>query len=119
MTSDRWENLESRVANLEKQNRWLKAGGALAGFAVVCVLILGASNAGNTVEAQRFVLKNAKGELRAELALPDGEYPIFKLVSPNGSKVTEISPIAVSVFDGRYPGDLPAHAPENLPTASL
>jgi|SRR5271166_2241947 len=107
MTSNEWEMLESRVTRLEKQNRWIGAACILAGLAVVSVLTLGAYKPANTVEAQRFVLKSAKGEVRAELATPDGDYPILKLVSPNGQKVTELSPLGVSVFDSALPGQLP------------
>jgi hypothetical protein len=107
MTENRWEILESRVTNLEKQNRWLRAGCVLAGLVVVCVLTLGASKAGNTVEAQPFVLKSAKGELRAELTALDGDYPRLSLVSPNGEYVTELSPLGVSVIDKALPGKLP------------
>ena len=79
MTSNKWEILESRVTRLEKQNRWLRAGCVIAGLTVVCVLTLGASKAGNTVEAQRFLLKSAKGEVRAELTTLDGDYPTLNL----------------------------------------
>ena len=59
------------------------------------------------MEAQRFVLKSAKGEVRAELTTLDGDYPRLSLLSPNGEKVTELSPIGVSVFDKGLPGKLP------------
>lgn len=107
MTSDRWEILESRVIRLEKQNRRLSAGCVLAGLAVVCALTLGLSTAGNTVEAQRFVLRSAKGEVRAELTTLDGDYPRLSILSPNGEKVTELSPVGVSVRDKALPGKLP------------
>lgn len=118
MTPNGWEVLESRVTKLEKQNRWLKASCVFSGLAVVCVLGLGASRVASTVEAQRFVLKTAKGEVRGELTLPDGNFPILRLGSPNGEKVMELSPVGVSVFDGRYPWGVPA-GPGNLPAAHL
>ncbi len=107
MTSDKWKILESRVIRLEKQNRRLRAGCVLAGLAVVCALTLGFFTAGNTVEAQRFVLRSAKGEVRAELKTLDGDYPRLSLLSPNGEKVTELSPVGVSVIDKGLPGKLP------------
>jgi hypothetical protein len=109
MTSDKWEILESRIIRLEKQNRWLRAGCLLSGLAILCALTLGQSKAGNTVtvEAQRFVLKSAKGEMRAELTTLDGDYPRLSLQSPNGEKVTELSPLGVSVIDKGLPGKLP------------
>jgi hypothetical protein len=107
MPSDRWELLEARVIRLEKQNRWLRAGFLIAGLCVVCGLTLGQSKAGNTVEAQRFVLKNAKGEVRAELSTLDGDYPKLSLRSPNEEKVTELSPLGLSVIDHGLPGKFP------------
>lgn len=105
--SDRLEILEYRVIRLEQQNRWLRAGGLLAGLAILCALTLGQSKAGNTLEAQRFILKNAKGEVRAELATLNGDYPRLSLLSPNGEKVTEVSPVGVSAIDRGLPGKLP------------
>lgn len=107
MKSDKWEIVESRLSSLERQNRRLRAGFILAALAIVCTLTLGLSGAGSTVEAQRFVLKNAKGEVRAELSMLDGDYPRLSLLSPNGEKATELSPLGVSVFDKGLPGKLP------------
>lgn len=107
MTVDKWEILEARVIRLEKQNRWLRAGYLVAGLTAVCVLAMGQSKAGNTVEAQRFVLRSAKGEVRAELTTLDGEYPRLSLRSPNGEKETELSPLGVSVIDHGLSGKLP------------
>jgi hypothetical protein len=102
--------LEGRVAKLERQNRWLKTGYLIAGLSVACARTLGQSRAGsatNTVEAQRFVLKNANGEMRAELSTLDGDYPRLSLRSPNGEKVTELSPLGVSVLNTGLSGKLP------------
>ena len=107
MTTDRWEMLESRVIRLEKQNRWLRAGYLLAALAIVCALTLASSKDAVTVEAQRFVLKNSKGELRAELTTLDGDYPRLTLQSPNGEKAAELSPVGISVLDHGLPVTLP------------
>ena len=107
MNSDRLGILESRLSSLENQNRRLRAGFILTALIIVCALTLGLSRAGGTVEAQRFVLKSAKGEVRAELTTLDGDYPRLSLLSPNGEKVTELSPLGVSVFDKGLPGKLP------------
>lgn len=107
MTSDRWEILESRVIKLEKQNRWLMAGYLFAALGVFCVLTLASSKDGGTVDAQRFVLKNSKGEVRAELTTLDGDFPTLALQSPNGEKVAELSPVGVSILDHGLPGTLP------------
>jgi hypothetical protein len=102
-----WQMLESRLRGPEKQNKRLTAGLTILGPITVCILILGSSQAGNTVEAQRFVLKSAKGEVRGELTTLDGDYPRLTLLSPNGEKVTELSPLGVSVLDRSLPAKLP------------
>jgi hypothetical protein len=110
MTSDTWDILEARVVMLEKQNRWMKGICLVVGLSVACAMTLGqseAANTANTVEAQRFVLKNAKGEVRAELSTVDGDYPRLILRSPNGQKVTELSPLGISVIDHGLSGKLP------------
>src|SRR5580704_18318195 len=99
MISDRWELLEARVVRLEKQNRWLKAGCLIAGLSAICGLTMGQSDVVKTVEAQRFVLKSAKGEARAELSMLFEDYPALILRSPNGEKETEVSPLGVSIKD--------------------
>jgi hypothetical protein len=107
MPPDRWEFLEARVVRLEKQNRWLRATCLIAGLCVVCGLALGQSRAGNTVEAQRFVLKSARGEVRGELSTLDGDYPRLSFRSPNGEKETELDPLGISVTDHGLQGKLP------------
>lgn len=107
MTSDRWELLEARVVRLEKQNRWLRAGCLIAGLLVVCGLTLGQSKTENTVEAQRFVLKSANGQVRAELSTLDGDYPRLSLRSPNSEKEAELSPLGISLIDHGLSGKLP------------
>jgi hypothetical protein len=117
MTSDRWEILESRVTKLEKQNRRLKVACVLASLAVGTALSLGAisatqdwptfSKVEKTVEAQRFVLKDMKGETRAELALLDaGEgkgSPLLIMKSVQGTLTSELDPQGIAVWgDGRY-----------------
>ena len=107
MNPDRWEVLEARVNRLEKQNRWLRVGCFTCCLVFVCVLTMGPAKVRNTVEAQRFVLKSAKGEVRAELTTLGGDYPRLSLRSPNGEKETQLSPLGVSVFDHGLSGKLP------------
>lgn len=107
MNTDRLETLEARVAKLENHNARLKVICLLAALAGVCTLTLGLSKDSNTVEAQRFLLKSAKGEIRAELGTLDGDYPRLSLLSPNGEIVTELSPVGMSVKDKGLPGRLP------------
>jgi hypothetical protein len=68
---------------------------------------MGHAKIGSTVEAQRFILRSAKGEVRAELTTLDGDYPRLSLQSPNGEKETEVSPLGISVLDHGLSGKLP------------
>jgi hypothetical protein len=68
---------------------------------------MGAAKVGSTVEAQRFILRSARGEVRAELTTLDGDYPRLSLRSPNGEKETELSPLGVSVSDHGLSSKLP------------
>jgi len=73
--------LEIRLAKLERQNRRLKRAGLAALVLVGSTLLASFTVQGPakpvavtpTLEAQRFVLKNARGEPRAELTLDNDE----------------------------------------------
>lgn len=109
MSTDQHDTLEARVVRLEKQNRWMSVTIAVAGISVIFAFAMGNSRAAglDTIQAKRFVLTDEKGDARAELSTLDGEYPKLSLRSPNGEKVTEVSPIGISVFDHGLPGKLP------------
>jgi hypothetical protein len=111
--SNDFEVLSTRVTKLEKENRRLRTGFAVAGLFLVGVVTLGQSRAKNTadaVEAQRFVLRSANGEVRAELSTLDGDFPRLSLRSPNGEKEVDLNPLGISVMD--HHGQ-----PEKLPLA--
>jgi hypothetical protein len=107
MDVDKWEALEARVNRLEKQNRWLKLCCLMCSLAFVSVLTMGQAKVRSTVEAQRFVLRSAKGEVRAELTTIDGDYPRLSLQSPNGQKEVTVSPLGLSLFDRGISTKLP------------
>jgi hypothetical protein len=68
---------------------------------------MGQAKVGSTVDAQRFVLRSVKGEVRAELTTVDGDYPRLSLRSPNGQKEVEVSPLGLSVSDHGLSDKLP------------
>lgn len=92
--------LAGRIAKLERQNRFFKWGGLLA--VVVLALVLGAGlraqemqtpspYRGNTIEAQRFLLKNSSGRILGEwAATPDGG--ALALYSPDGKVIWSSEP---------------------------
>jgi hypothetical protein len=107
MNAEILEAMDARVRRLEKQNRWLKTGYMTFLLAFISLLTMGQSKVRGTVEAQRFVLTSASGEILAELATIGGEFPRLTLASPNGEKEVEVSPLGLSVSDHGVSNKLP------------
>src|SRR3989338_10400780 len=61
-----WTAVMKRLEKVEKQNRRFKQIGALALILAGSVLLMGQASPQRTVEATRFVLKDANGKSRAE-----------------------------------------------------
>lgn len=81
-------DLVARVARLERQNRFLKAG--LAGITIVLGLVtsLSAVRAASPLEtltAKRFVLKDDRGQERAVLGFDAAGLPRLSFIRPDGS----------------------------------
>jgi len=69
-----WKTLVERLERLERQNRRLKRGGILGLALVGAAALMGqAPPAGQTVEAEGFILRGPNGKARAELAMRGGE----------------------------------------------
>lgn len=71
--------LEARLGRLERQNRWLKRSVGLAVAAAGLALVLGGPRPGQaqpggekSIEAERFVLRDAHGKKRAVLGIAGG-----------------------------------------------
>ncbi len=74
-----------RLERLERQNRWFKRMGGLALIAVSVLILMGQSaSKGHVVEAQRFIVRDAEGLVRAELGLSDGA-TVLKLYGQRGT----------------------------------
>jgi hypothetical protein len=65
------QQVMERLARVEKQNRWLVHGGLVLVLSCGIVLLMAQKPVTRTVEAQGFVLKDATGEVRAELHMAD------------------------------------------------
>ena len=61
-----WTAVMNRLEKLEKQNRRFKQIGTLALILLGSVLLMGQTSPRRTIEANRFVLKDANGKSRAE-----------------------------------------------------
>jgi len=68
MADERYELIVRRIEGLERELRRWRRGAAVLGLAAVAVLTVGAAvPRGRVVEAQKFLLKDAAGNIRAEL----------------------------------------------------
>ncbi len=68
-------DLTERIERLERQNRLFEGAATVAALAVIAVVVMGqAAPRTSTVEAQKFVLKDKTGKIRAVLGEgPDNE----------------------------------------------
>ncbi len=64
-------SLAARIENLERQNRLYKRGGLALLFLPLPLIVMRQARPARTLEAQSFVLRDAKGNRRAELATFD------------------------------------------------
>jgi hypothetical protein len=62
-----WTDLTRRLDRLEQDNRRLKATGAVAVIILAGLLLMGQAGPTKVVEAEKFVVRDAKGTIRAEL----------------------------------------------------
>lgn len=80
------ERLGKRLERLEREIRWWRCGTLLVALGLASVVLMGqASPTSRTVEAERFVLKDARGTIRAQLTvLTDGGGPVLGLADKDG-----------------------------------
>ena len=67
MTEPILDTLSQRLVRLERDNRRLKATGAVAMIILAGVMLLGQAGPAKVVEAEKFVVRDANGTIRAEL----------------------------------------------------
>lgn len=81
MTSQVTESqaVEERLDRLEQENHRLKRAGAVLGLGVAALILMGqALPQGRTVEAESFIVRDSRGQVRALLtAPPDGTVGLF------------------------------------------
>ena len=74
-----------RLEMLERQNRWFKRVGLVALVLAGALLLLGQVQTSPRVDAERFVLKDANGKIRAELGMA-GHGPLMVLYDGDGTR---------------------------------
>ncbi len=92
-TSD-FHSLAARVERLEKQNRRMRRLCVMLVLTPALVIVACQSRPALTVEAQKFVLRDKNGKVRAEIAMnydigPKG-YPVVRLLDEGGKERTTI-----------------------------
>ena len=75
--------IAARLARLERQQRRWRAATGVACLGLAALALMGQKPAGRTVEAERFVLRDAAGRPRAELML-DGESVALRFKDADG-----------------------------------
>ena len=104
--------LARRVDRLERENQRLKGAGAAVVLGIVAVFLMGQAAPNTpTIEAQRFVLKDKGGKIRAVLGEGSAAEPLGlvlydknqKLRAALGLRVDDSSPI-LQLVDERVPG---------------
>ena len=107
----------SRLERLEKQNRWLKRVCVVSLLLPACIVVMAQANRREAVEAESFVLKDAQGTKRAELAMGRDDASLFFfdakgqqtsrlsdgflfLVTPEGSSKTQVGYVILSMANG-------------------
>jgi hypothetical protein len=79
-----WEDIQRRLSRVENQNRILKWLAAAITVAVVGAgVLMGQTPPGRTIEANSFVLKDLDGNVRASLAMVQGD-PMLRLFDSAG-----------------------------------
>jgi len=79
------EALVNRVEKLERENRWLKRLGFVAFMLAAGLISMGQARGSRIVEASKFVLKDASGQVRAELGTAEDSSPSLVLFDARGS----------------------------------
>lgn len=81
-----------RLEKLERESRWIKRAGLAASLLAMCAFIMGQARPSRTLEAERFVLRDAAGRMRADLGmLPYGIGPSLSLYDADGRSRVELS----------------------------
>jgi len=77
MADERYEVIVRRIEGLERELRRWRRGAAVLGLVAVAVLTVGAAvPRGRVVEAQKFLLKDATGRVRAEIGPTESDKEI-------------------------------------------
>lgn len=86
-----WSDVHLRMENLEHENRRLKRIVALAAVTGASLLLMGQAKSSRTVEAEKFVLRDANGNVRGELSVESLGEPRLTLRDARGFPVVSVA----------------------------
>jgi len=90
----------SRLEKLERQNRRLRQAGTLVALAALCGLFMGqAPPRSRVVEAEKFVLKDANGRVRATIGMDEARHPAIMLFDDNRREVAALFSSGVVFYE--------------------
>lgn len=74
------QTLARRLDRVERENRRLKGAGVVALALVAAMVLMGQATGSKVIEAERFVLKDKDGKVRAELGLSGGVFADSRMI---------------------------------------
>jgi len=81
----------SRLEQVEKENRALKFVGTVILLVLGAVLLMAQSRTGRTVEAENFVLRDSRGNVRATLGIELEDRPTLTLRDARGLPLVSLA----------------------------
>ncbi len=96
------DSLRARIERLERENRRFRLGGLALIVAACAAALMGQAQPARTIEAERFVLRNASGKIAAELATPRGS-PALRFLAPNGEVDAVLDPHLFVMYEKQTP----------------
>ena len=79
-------SISERLEKVERENRVLKRFAMLALSLIAAVLVMGQAGPQRTVEAEKFVLKDSAGRMRAEITLDQSGTPALVFYDESGNR---------------------------------
>lgn len=91
------DSLKARIDRLEKQNRSVKWLTMVLFFVTIPLVVTGIAvprKVANSIDAERFVLRESNGKMRASLAFTSKGIPALKLYDANGNAAVVVGVVS-------------------------
>jgi len=91
------DSLKGRIDRLERQNRSVKRLTVVLFFVIIALVVTGIAvprNVAKNIDAERFVLRESNGKMRASLAFTTKGVPALKLFDANGNAAIVIGVVS-------------------------